>query len=80
MGMKQRALEGKWNGGAVLGYKSVEIEGSNHRKRTETHLELVENEAAVVKMIFEKYAGGQGFKSITNELNHQGYKTKTGGL
>lgn len=79
MGMKQRALEGKWNGGAVLGYKSVEIEGSNHRKRTETHLELVEHEAALVKMIFEKYAGGQGFKSITNELNHQGYKTKTGG-
>lgn len=78
MGMKQRALQGKWNGGATLGYKSVEVEGSTNRKRKETRLIIVENEAAIVKLIFDKYAGGQGFKSITNELNHLGYKTKMG--
>ncbi|MEM5597211.1 recombinase family protein [Niallia circulans] len=27
MGMKQRAKQGKWNGGQVLGYKSITIEG-----------------------------------------------------
>jgi len=71
--------QGKWNGGIALGYKSVEVEGSLNRKRRETQLEIVDEEAALVRLIFDKYANGQGFKSITNELNHQGYKTKTGG-
>jgi len=32
-----------------------------------------------VKLIFDKYGDGQGLKSIANELNHLGYKTKMGG-
>ncbi len=76
MGMKQRARQGKWNGGIVLGYQSVEVENSTHRKRKETRLEIVESEAHIVRMIFEKYAGGRGLKSIANELNHLHYKTK----
>lgn len=79
MGMKQRAYQGKWNGGIVLGYMSIEVGTSTHRKKKETRLEIVESEAAIVRMIFEKYADGQGFKSITNELNRLGCKTKTGG-
>lgn len=78
MGMKQRARQGKWNGGKVLGYESVEIEGSTFRKKKETRLEVVESEAALVRMIFEKYASGKGIKAIANELNHLGYKTKWG--
>lgn len=78
MGMTQRAKQGKWNGGMSLGYKTVEIEGSNHRRHKETRLQISESEAAIVKIIFEKYASGKGYKSITNELNYQGYKTKSG--
>ncbi|GAA4724180.1 recombinase family protein [Brevibacillus fulvus] len=78
MGMKQRARQGKWNGGKVLGYESVEVEGSTFRKRKETRLVIVESEAALVRMIFEKYASGKGIKAIANELNHLGYKTKWG--
>ncbi len=29
--------------------------------------------------IFERFAMGRGFKSIANELNHEGYVTKSGG-
>jgi site-specific DNA recombinase len=79
MGMKQRAKQGKWNGGSVLGYKSVELEGSTHRKRKETRLEIVESEANIVRKIFEMYANGKGLKAIANELNHLHYKTKRGG-
>lgn len=78
MGMKQRAKQGKWNGGKVLGYESVEVEGSTFRKRKETRLVIVESEATLVRMIFEKYASGKGIKAIANELNHLGYKTKWG--
>lgn len=78
MGMKQRAKQGKWNGGKVLGYESVEVEGSKFRKRKETQLVIVESEATLVRMIFEKYASGKGIKAIANELNHLGYKTKWG--
>ncbi|WP_341280233.1 recombinase family protein [Paenibacillus sp. FSL H8-0537] len=78
LGMRQRAKQGKWNGGQTIGYASIEIEGSTNRKRKETRLEIVESEAAVVRLIFHKYAEGKGFKSITNDLNYMGYKTKMG--
>lgn len=78
LGMRQRAKQGKWNGGQTIGYASIEIEGSTNRKRKETRLELVESEAAIVRLIFHKYAEGKGFKSITNDLNYVGYKTKMG--
>ncbi|MFI8712162.1 recombinase family protein [Brevibacillus brevis] len=78
LGMKQRARQGKWNGGRVLGYESVEVEGSTFRKRKETRLVILESEASLVRLIFEKYASGKGLKAIANELNHLGYKTKWG--
>lgn len=65
MGMTQRAREGKWNGGSVLGYTSKEKK-----------LIRNENEANLVKYIFDLYNSGKGFKTIANKLNHEGYKTK----
>ncbi len=67
MGMKQRASEGKWNGGIVLGYKS------QNKK-----LVIVESEANIVKHIFELYLSGKGYKAIANQLNHEGFQTKKG--
>jgi len=48
------------------------------RKRKETQLVILESEAALLRMIFEKYASGKGIKAIANELNQFGYKTKCG--
>lgn len=74
MGMKQRARTGKWNGGIVLGYKSVIINENN------TRLEVVPEEATTVRRIFELYSAGKGLKAITNQLSHEGYKTKKGNM
>lgn len=77
MGMKQRARTGKWNGGAALGYRSVEID-EPARKGKATVLEIVPEEAITVRKIFNLYASGRGFRSIANELNHEGHRTKKG--
>ncbi|WP_206207675.1 recombinase family protein [Virgibacillus indicus] len=65
LGMKQRALEGAWNGGVVLGYDTVKKE-----------LIINEMEAEVVKLIYHMYADGKGLRAISNHLNRAGYKTK----
>lgn len=39
---------------------------------------VVEEEAAIVRYIFEQYASGHGLKTIANQLNHRGHRTKTG--
>ncbi|OIJ21879.1 resolvase [Anaerobacillus alkalidiazotrophicus] len=65
MGMTQRAKEGKFNGGSVLGFSSKD-------KR----LIINNNEANLVKYIFDLYISGKGYKAIANKLNHEGYKTK----
>ncbi|MGR6899333.1 recombinase family protein [Rummeliibacillus sp. BSL5] len=67
MGMTQRAKEGKWNGGSVLGYSSKN-----------KNLIINESEATTVKYTFDMYVSGKGFKAIANQLNHEGYKTKRG--
>ncbi|WP_281998810.1 recombinase family protein [Priestia flexa] len=65
LGMKQRALEGSWNGGVVFGYDTVKKE-----------LVISEKEAEVVKLIYQMYANGKGLRAISNYLNKAGYKTK----
>ncbi|TCP52557.1 site-specific DNA recombinase [Tumebacillus sp. BK434] len=67
LGMKQRARQGKWNGGTVLGYQTVD-----------DTLQVVPAEAALVTRIFELYASGRGYKAIANLLNHEGHQTKRG--
>ncbi|WP_212967346.1 recombinase family protein [Lederbergia ruris] len=67
-GMSQRAREGKWNGGQVLGYKTVEKE-----------LVVIPEEAETVKLIFDKYVNESwGTKKIANYLNSIGKRTKKG--
>lgn len=76
MGMKQRARTGKWNGGLVLGYKSVQSEDDENK----TELIIVEEEAATVRLIFQLYSEGKGLKSISNYMNSHGYRSKKGNL
>ncbi|MEK5521091.1 recombinase family protein [Heyndrickxia sp. FSL W8-0423] len=66
LGMKQRALEGLWNGGVVFGY-----DHTDKKKLVINH-----KEADVVKLIFTMYADGKGLRAISNHLNKAGYKTK----
>ncbi len=67
-GMSQRAREGKWNGGQLLGYKTVDKE-----------LIVIPEEAGTVKLIFEKYVNENwGTKKISNYLNSIGKRTKKG--
>lgn len=74
MGMKQRARTGKWNGGIILGYRTISI------NEKDTRLEVVPEEAITVRKIFELYSSGKGLKAITNQINHEGYKTKKGNM
>ncbi|KZD32800.1 Cassette chromosome recombinase B [Bacillus cereus] len=74
MGMKQRARTGKWNGGRVLGYKSI----SSEKEGKSTQLAIVEKEAVIVRKIFNMYSKGKGLRAIANKINHEGYKTKKG--
>ncbi|WP_159887570.1 recombinase family protein [Paenibacillus puerhi] len=65
MGQQQRARQGKYNGGVVLGYNSINKE-----------LVIDESEAIIVKKIFEYADQGMGLKAITRRLNEAGYRTK----
>ncbi|OAK45027.1 recombinase family protein [Bacillus wiedmannii] len=76
MGMKQRAKQGKWNGGQVLGYKSINMD----KNEGKTRLEVVEEEAFIVREIFQLYSEGKGLKSLTNHINKLGYRSKRGNL
>ncbi|MFS0556372.1 recombinase family protein [Brevibacillus sp. 179-C9.3 HS] len=75
MGMKQRARTGSHNGGVALGYRSV---SKGDKRSRDTSLEIVPEEAALVRRIFDLYASGKGLRAIANQLNHDGYKTKKG--
>ncbi|WP_088051613.1 recombinase family protein [Virgibacillus dakarensis] len=67
-GMEKRAEEGRFLGGQVYGYKLVNKE-----------LEIIPEEATVIKYIFEKYTKNMwGYKKIAANLNLQGIKTKKG--
>ncbi|MFD1606542.1 recombinase family protein [Oceanobacillus luteolus] len=67
-GMSQRAREGKWNGGQLLGYDTINKE-----------LVINKEEAETVKLIFDKYVNdGWGTKKISNYLNEIGKRTKKG--
>ena len=71
-GLKENAYQCKFTGGTPpLGYK-VDPES---RK-----LVIDENEAMIVRLIFQRYASGYGYNSIINELTSLGYHTKSGKL
>jgi len=64
-GRKQKAAEGRWNGGfPPYGYSLNE----------DDILEINEDEAKAVRVIYDKYVNdGMGFNGIAKYLNRQGY-------
>ncbi|GAB3051657.1 recombinase family protein [Virgibacillus ainsalahensis] len=67
MGMIQRAKQGYFNGGRVFGYESVNKE-----------LVVNEEEAHVIRLIFDYAEQDLGYKAIVTRINAMGYKTKRG--
>lgn len=79
MGMCAKAKQGEWCGGiAPLGYKWVAMEKNERSSRKKSRLEIDETEAETVRLIYELYASGKGYKAIVNQINKMGYKTKLG--
>ena len=66
-GRKQKAREGKWNGGfAPYGYELVDEE-----------LKIVEDEAEVIRVIYQKFGmENYGMARVAKWLNANGYKKK----
>lgn len=64
-GMEQRATEGLSNGGAMLGYDSINGK-----------LVVNEEEATIVEEIFKLRVQGYGYKKIADTLNQKGKMTK----
>ena len=68
--MKENAFKCQWNGGKPpLGYDTDPVTKK---------LVIKEDEAIVVRKIFEMAAEGYGYNKIIQELNNLGYKTKAG--
>lgn len=67
LGMNRRAKEGKWNGGRILGYDIIN-----------KALVINDEEAKIVKIIFDLYVDGQGCINIRDKLNSLNLKTKNG--
>lgn len=69
-GMEERARTGKYTApGSPYGYT---YDGENYL--------INEEEAQVIRLIFEMHRGGKGYTKIANYLNELGYRTKRGAL
>lgn len=66
-GMAEKAARGEPTGVAPFGYKVQDKK-----------LVIVEDEAAVIRWIFDQYVGGVGARMIAQQLNERGIKTRRG--
>jgi site-specific DNA recombinase len=66
--LERKAKAGHVAGGLVYGYMNVRVEGHIERR-------ILEAEAAAVRRIFERYAGGAGLAQIAAELTRAGLPT-----
>lgn len=76
----QMVQEGKFRGGSVpYGYRLVPSGVFNRKKRETNKLEIDEEEAKVIRMMFNLCVGwGYGRNKIANLISTQGMKTRTG--
>jgi site-specific DNA recombinase len=69
--MLRKARAGHVTGGAVYGYRNVEITDATGR-RSHVHRQVEDEQAAVVREIFTAYAAGAGMRTIAKRLNSAG--------
>ena len=72
--------EGHYKGGtAPYGYRLVKSGRFNKKKHELNDLQIVPEEAAVVRLIFGKYVNeGYGAQRIASYLNSNGYRARSG--
>ena len=71
-GRKQKARDGKWNGGfAPYGYKLVAKDGEKSKV-----LVINEEEAELIRLIYKKFLEGMGTGNVAKWLNENGYTKK----
>ena len=71
-GRKQKARDGKWNGGfAPYGYKLVVKDGEKSKV-----LEIDDTEAELIRLIYKKFLEGMGIGNVAKWLNENGYTKK----
>ncbi len=71
------AKKGYWLGGKPpLGYKLKEVVDSEGRHRKK--LALDENEAPIIRFIFEQFNSGMSYRKVAQALNEKGVKTRRG--
>ena len=68
--LERKARQGFVTGGRVFGYDNVEVKTGGKRSHVERRIN--EDEAQVIRRVFELYAGGVGFKRIAVRLNDEG--------
>lgn len=78
--LRQMVEEGHFKGGSpAYGYDLVKSGRFNKRKHELYDLKINESEAAVVRLIFDKYTNeGYGTWRIANFLNENGYRARSG--
>src|SRR5688572_22646535 len=69
--MHRKAKAGHVTGGRVFGYDNVEVVGTDGR-RSHVERRINEQEAAIVRRIFEMCAAGTGYTRIAKTLNAEG--------
>ena len=76
----QLTEEGHYTGGTVpYGYRAVDKGRVNKRNRTVLDLEIDEDEAEVIRLIFHKYVNeGYGAQRLSHYLHEQGIKSRDG--
>jgi site-specific DNA recombinase len=72
-----KARKGLNVGGRVYGYDNREVKNGEHRQHVEYAIN--DEQAAVVREIFERYASGQGLRAIARELNGRGVPSARAG-
>ena len=66
-GMTEKAERGEWQTYAPFGYKIVDKK-----------LEILDEQASVVRMIFNDFINGEGYLFIAKKVNEMGYRTRFG--
>ena len=71
-GLQGAAIEGTHTGGRCFGYQNVALPHSGNSKRRPSKLVVDQEQAEIVRRIFQMYADGLSFKAIPKKLNAEG--------
>jgi site-specific DNA recombinase len=75
--LKKKAEEGLVVGGKCFGFDNTRVEGAG--RSTVVQYTVNPEQAEIVRMIFEKYASGDGLRAIVHDLNSRGIPSPRSG-